>query len=71
MQKVFAPTIPTSRKIKNEAARTATEKPQRRAVKGCTSEKKGFNRRRKDVIKSESVFSMGPAMKSTQGQVGM
>lgn len=36
--------------------------------KAAAYDRKGKRRERKDVIKSESVFSMGPAVKSTSGQ---
>ena len=74
-KKVFAPTIPTSRRItKNEASNVdVKEKPKKKEAKmAYTSDKRVPKRReRKGVIKSESVFSMGPAGKMTPGRLGV
>lgn len=70
---VFAPTIPTSRRIAKNDASNAKEQPKKKETKAVsTSDKKMAKRReRKAVIKSESVFSMGPAGKMTPGQAGV
>lgn len=45
-------------------------KKQSKEKKVPNTDKRGGRRGKKDVIKSESVFSMGPAGKSTQGREG-
>lgn len=65
LQKTFAPTIPTSRRVKRETSESA-EKPIKKESVPYNDEKKGRKKGKKDVIKSESVFSLGPAGKSMQ-----
>ena len=67
LQKTYAPTIPTDRRIKREPVQSV-EKPIKKQSKPFNSEKKERRKGKKDVIKSESVFSMGPAGKSTRGR---
>lgn len=70
MQRVFSPTIPTSRRIKKEASESHA-KPLKKETKQITNDKKVKKREKKDVIKSESVFSMGPAGRTSQGRERM
>ncbi len=67
---MFAPTIPSSRRIKKDSSDT-DRIPTKKDSKPPTNSSKVKRRERKDVIKSESVFSMGPAGKGTPGRVGM
>ena len=65
MQKTFAPTISTDRRIKKEPA-LSVERPANKPGKTFNNDKKGRRKEKRDIIKSNSVFSMGPAGKSSR-----
>ncbi len=61
-QKSFAPTIPTSRRVKKEKEEPETTPTKRGRDERRDKKDRGKGRRReKEIIASASVFSMGPA----------
>ena len=83
-QKTFAPTIPTSRRIKKDPG-TATddatddrkprpdESPKGKRRRPSSDKKGGREQKKKgkkEVITAASVFSMGPADRPTEGRTG-
>ena len=84
IQKTFAPTIPTSRRIKKDSG-TATddvvddrkprpdESPKGKRRRPSSDKKGGREQKKKgkkEVITAASVFSMGPADRPTEGRTG-
>ena len=83
IQKTFAPTIPTSRRIKKEPGTPEDVADDRKprpdeSPKGKkrrpSSDKKGGREQKKkgkkEVITAASVFSMGPADRPSEGRTG-
>ena len=83
LQKTFAPTIPSSRRIKKEPGEESESKPKqgkespkgkRRSSQDKKERGRGKEQRKKgkkDVVTSASVFSMGPADRPMAGRTGM
>ena len=86
IQKTFAPTIPTSRRIKKEPGTPSAtdgvaddrkpkpdESPKGKRRRPSSDKKGGREQKKKgkkEVITAASVFSMGPADRPTEGRTG-
>lgn len=68
-QKIFSPTIPSGRRVKKDLSSEAESVKAEKwtAEKKRPNIKKDGRRVKKEIIQSSSVFSLGPAGKSSQG----